>query len=59
MVLIDLQKVFDTIDHQILPKKMKCLGFSRNTITWFKSYLCEQKLKKNINTSYSSPANVT
>ena len=28
MVLIDLQKVFDTIDHQILLKKMKYLGFS-------------------------------
>ena len=25
MVLIDLQKAFDTIDHQILLKKMKCL----------------------------------
>ena len=37
MILIDLQKVFDTIDHQILLKKMKYLGFSKNTVTWFKS----------------------
>ena len=43
MVLIELQKAFDTIDHQILLKKMKYLGFSRDTITWFKSYLCEWK----------------
>ena len=28
MILIDLQKAFDTIDHQILIKKMKYLGFS-------------------------------
>ena len=35
MVLIDLQKVFDTTDHQILLKKMKYLGFTKNTITWF------------------------
>ena len=55
MVLIDLQKAFDTIDHQILLKKMKYLGFSKNTITWFKSYLCERKFKISINTSYSSP----
>ena len=55
MVLIDLQKAFDTIDHQILLTKMKYLGFSRNTITWFKSYLCERKFKISINTSYSSP----
>ena len=35
MVLIDLQKVFDTTDYQILLKKMKHLGFTKNTITWF------------------------
>ena len=32
MILIDLQKAFDTIDHQILIKKMKYLGFSKNVI---------------------------
>ena len=32
MILIDLQKVFDTIDHQILIKKMKYLGFSKNVL---------------------------
>ena len=50
MVLIDLQKAFDTIDHQILLKKMKYLGFSENTITWFQSYICEWKFKISINT---------
>ena len=54
MILIDLQKVFETIDQQILLKKMKFLGFSKNTIAWFKSYLCERKFKISINTSYSS-----
>ena len=58
MMLIDLQKAFDTIDHQTLLKKMKYLGFSKNTITWFKSYLCERKFKININTTYSSPSNL-
>ena len=58
MMLIDLQKAFGTIDHQILLKKMKYLGFSKNTITWFKSYLCERKFKININTTYSSPSNL-
>ena len=58
MVLIDLQKAFDTTDHQILLRKMKYLGFSKNTIIWFKSYLCEWKFKISINTSYSSPANL-
>ena len=58
MILIDLQKAFDTIDHQIFLKKMKYLGFSKNTITWFKSYLCERKFKMSINTSYSSTSNL-
>ena len=32
MILIDLQKVFDTIDRQILLNKIKYLGFSNNSI---------------------------
>ena len=55
MILIGLLKVFDTIDYQILMKQMKYLGFSKNLTAWFKSYLSEQKLKININTSYSGP----
>ena len=58
MILIDLQKTFDTIDLQILLKKTKYLGFSKNTIALFKSYLCERKFKIGINTSYSSPSNL-
>ena len=41
MILIDLEKVFDTIDHQILLKKY--LGFSKNAVTWFKPYLCQTR----------------
>ena len=39
MILIDLQKAFDTIDHGVLFKKMKYLGFTNKTISWFRSYL--------------------
>ena len=35
MILIDLQKAFDTIDHKILIEKMKCMGFSIDVIKWF------------------------
>ena len=39
MILIDLQKAFDTIDHKILLNKMRYLGFSQSSINWFRSYL--------------------
>ena len=58
MILIDLQKGFNTIDHQILIKKLKYLCFSKNVIVSFKSYLSERKFKININTSYSSPMKI-
>ena len=37
MILIDLQKAFDTINHEILINKIEFLGFSKNVILWFKS----------------------
>ena len=37
--MIDLQKAFDTIDHDILLKKLSAIDFLNHTIGWFKSYL--------------------
>ena len=39
MILIDLQKAFDTINHTILLDKMQAIGFSDEVVLWFKSYL--------------------
>ena len=39
MILVDLQKAFDTIDHEILINKLEFSGFSKNVILWFKLYL--------------------
>ena len=65
MVLIDLQKEFDAIDHQILLKKMEYLGFSKIALAWLKSCegkslfnLCERKFEISINISYSSSSNL-
>ena len=41
MILTDLQKAFDTIDHDILLEKMHCLGFSEPTIQWFRSIVLQ------------------
>ena len=37
MILIDLQKALDTIDHNLLLRKMPLLGFSLEVIDWYKS----------------------
>ena len=42
MILIDLQKTFDTINHKILLYKPLPIGFSKNTISWYESYLAER-----------------
>ena len=39
MILIDLQKAFETLDHKILLDKMKYIGFLDKTIKCFHSYL--------------------
>ena len=59
MVLIDLQKAFDTIDHGILLDKMKYLGFSTSTIDWFKSYLTNRSFIVNVDEEYSSPGKLS
>ena len=46
LILIDLQKAFDTIDHEMLLKKMGCIGFSEKVISWFESYLLRRTFKE-------------
>ena len=53
MILIDLQKAFDTIDHEILLNKMKYFGFSQQVIKWFSSYLADRKFRICINNTFS------
>ena len=58
MILIDLQKAFDTVNHDILLKKMEFIGFSEETTKWFKSYLSNRKLKVHIKNTFSEPGNL-
>ena len=58
MILIDLQKAFDTINHDILLRKMASLGFSNHSIMWFQSYLSDRSFRVNIKNKYSSTAKI-
>ena len=44
MILVDLQKAFDTLDHGLLLEKMKYFGFRTSVIKCFESYLSNRKL---------------
>ena len=37
IILIDFKKALDTIDNDIIMKKLSAIGFSNHTISWFKS----------------------
>ena len=58
MILIDLQKAFDTINHDILLDKMQFMKFSKETISWFKSYLSNRKFFVNVENTFSESANL-
>ena len=59
MILIDLQKAFDTIDHDVLLQKLYVIGFSKRTLNWFKSYLSNRSFKVNLENNFSQPASVS
>ena len=48
MILIDLQKAFDTINHDILLKKLNIIGFSGHNVKWFQSHLSNRKFTVNL-----------
>ena len=58
MVLIDLQKAFDTIDHNILPKIMPFLGFTDKTISCY-TYLSNKNFIASIENAYSDKVSIT
>ena len=42
MILLDIQKAFDTVNHSILLTKLKAIGLSRSAVNWFSSYLSDR-----------------
>ena len=45
--MLDLQKAFDTVDHDILCKELKAMGIK--SVDWFRSYLSDRNQIVNVN----------
>ena len=59
MILLDLQKEFATVDHDILLMKLELLGLSSDAIRWFRSYASGRQQLVNISGTFSSLANIS
>ena len=59
MILTDLQKAFDAINHKILLDKLLPIGFSKNTISWYDSYLAERHFTVEVANRVSKFANIS
>ena len=54
MVMLDLQKAFDTVQHDILLQKLRALGFDSASVQWIRSYLENRLQMVDINGTLSS-----
>ena len=59
MVMLDLQKAFDTVNHDIMIDKLKAIGFDGTSVSWMQSYLEGRVQMVEVNGSLSSPLPVT
>ena len=57
MILLDLQKAFDTVDHSILCDKLKAMGIG--SVEWFQSYLSDRMQTVQVNDTYSNIEQIT
>ena len=56
-IYVDYQKAFDTINHNILFKKLELYGFTESCVNWFKSYLSRRTQRTKCNNNFLSSSN--
>jgi len=59
MLLIDLRKAFNTVNHQILLNKLKTFGMNASSVSWFSSYLADRGQSVFLNGTFSDQMNVS
>ena len=59
IILIDIQKAFDTVDQDAFLQQFYAIGFSKHTVNWFQSYLYNRSFLDNLENNCSQPASVS
>ena len=58
IVMIDLRKAFDSVDHKLLLKKLQVYGLNTNSLKWFQSYLSGRYQKVCVDGKLSEPLGI-
>ena len=53
LIIMDLSKAFDSLNHELLLAKLKAYGLDSNSVTFMKSYLTNRLQRCKINNSFS------
>lgn len=54
VILMDLSKAFDCIDHELLIAKLSAYGLNHNSLKYLKCYLSNRFQRTKVNSNYSS-----
>ena len=57
-IFVDYKKAFETLDHDILCKKLDMYNFSKKSVKWFRSYLSNRRHIVRTNENMSKPSQV-
>ena len=59
MLFLDLRKAFDTVNHQVLIRKLRCVGFTDSACDWVMDYLDGRTQVTKVEGCISSPLPIT